>query len=456
MPQRTFPISFPLPPTQHFPYQSPPKPERRPETAMSGSKSKISPTGYKMADTSILTPEEEQWVKDRWGSEHHFLQAYGLNIYKEEDREEGRAITRGLMRQESHSGIAKDRGWFKQYADFQTFVARPEPYGRLEVIGIGKVELPVRRCQQDPTAHGTLHLLAVLHAPDAPFNTICEPILKDLYFLPSHQPPWLGFGAAGELTTWNGYPAAYFERYPFHDLNVLVLSPPPLGPSTRRSVLTAQSREMLPVHWPKWEQNRWRLGDDEEYLKEENDSKDSSLSPCEELMPSTQDGNQEGERFTSWATEDAYVRQASASAEEIYALEEFHGLPGPQSQPMDVTDDRESVPEEQDSGSIQAESLDEPLNDNTGRYLEEHASRSNLVDHHFNSEELEYIRDIWGGAMTCIHSLGLRFYVDEDCMEAKSRVKTFMSQRLARERTFAPSLEEVMGIESQLNLHSNS
>jgi hypothetical protein len=68
---------------------------------MSTSKSKM-PTGYKMADTSTLTPEEEQWVKDHWGSEHHFLQAYGLNIYKEEDREEGRAITRGLMKQESH------------------------------------------------------------------------------------------------------------------------------------------------------------------------------------------------------------------------------------------------------------------------------------------------------------------------------------------------------------------
>ncbi|KAI6790584.1 hypothetical protein KC363_g5869 [Hortaea werneckii] len=32
-----------------------------------------------------------------WGDEFHFLQAYGLNIHKEEDREEGRSIARAII-----------------------------------------------------------------------------------------------------------------------------------------------------------------------------------------------------------------------------------------------------------------------------------------------------------------------------------------------------------------------
>ena len=56
-----------------------------------------------MADTSPYTTEEKQWLKKHWGGEFHMLQAYGLSIHKEDDREEGRAITRGLMRQDAHS-----------------------------------------------------------------------------------------------------------------------------------------------------------------------------------------------------------------------------------------------------------------------------------------------------------------------------------------------------------------
>ncbi|KAK0611623.1 hypothetical protein B0T14DRAFT_571498 [Immersiella caudata] len=61
------------------------------------------PTGYKSADTSTPTPEEKEWAKEHWGSEHDFLEAYGLDIFKEEDRAVGRAIVRTLMKQESHS-----------------------------------------------------------------------------------------------------------------------------------------------------------------------------------------------------------------------------------------------------------------------------------------------------------------------------------------------------------------
>ncbi|KAL8927868.1 MAG: hypothetical protein Q9172_001168 [Xanthocarpia lactea] len=44
-----------------------------------------------------LTKSEKTWLKDNFADEFHFLRAYELSIYEEEDREEGRRILRKLM-----------------------------------------------------------------------------------------------------------------------------------------------------------------------------------------------------------------------------------------------------------------------------------------------------------------------------------------------------------------------
>ena len=51
--------------------------------------------------------EERQWLKQRFGNEYSFLRRYGLSIYEEEDRAEGRAIVRAFM-QEDDSGDERD------------------------------------------------------------------------------------------------------------------------------------------------------------------------------------------------------------------------------------------------------------------------------------------------------------------------------------------------------------
>lgn len=43
------------------------------------------------------TDAEKEWLKGNFKNEYTFLQRYGLSIYKEEDREEGRAILRALI-----------------------------------------------------------------------------------------------------------------------------------------------------------------------------------------------------------------------------------------------------------------------------------------------------------------------------------------------------------------------
>ncbi|KAK4445054.1 hypothetical protein QBC34DRAFT_441962 [Podospora aff. communis PSN243] len=218
---------------------------------MSTTKSKM-PTGYKMADTSTLTPEEEQWVKDHWGSEHHFLQAYGLNIYKEEDREEGRAMTRGLMKQD----VAKDRRWFRDYFALPTATVITTPHGDLKAVGRGRILFPVRRSKDSPRSNGVLHLFDAFHVPDAPFNIIC-PQLVDLYLRRCSRYFWPASGVSGELVNARGRAAAYCEKYPFYEVYVLILSYPPYGPRTGQSTLDAQSKETLPMRWPRSEQEKW-------------------------------------------------------------------------------------------------------------------------------------------------------------------------------------------------------
>lgn len=44
-----------------------------------------------------LTSDEREWLKKNWGSEFYFLRAYGLSIYKDEDRIEGREILKAFM-----------------------------------------------------------------------------------------------------------------------------------------------------------------------------------------------------------------------------------------------------------------------------------------------------------------------------------------------------------------------
>jgi hypothetical protein len=43
------------------------------------------------------TDAEKAWLKKNYKDEYHFLQQNGLSIYKDEDREDGRALGRSLM-----------------------------------------------------------------------------------------------------------------------------------------------------------------------------------------------------------------------------------------------------------------------------------------------------------------------------------------------------------------------
>ncbi|KAK2804880.1 hypothetical protein FQN50_006385 [Emmonsiellopsis sp. PD_5] len=49
------------------------------------------------------TEAEKRWLKTHYDGEFHFLQTQGLNIHKDEDREEGRSIVRAMMEKDSET-----------------------------------------------------------------------------------------------------------------------------------------------------------------------------------------------------------------------------------------------------------------------------------------------------------------------------------------------------------------
>jgi hypothetical protein len=49
------------------------------------------------------TAEEKAYLKEQFGGEYRMLREQGLSIYKESDREEGRAIMRAFMEQDKQS-----------------------------------------------------------------------------------------------------------------------------------------------------------------------------------------------------------------------------------------------------------------------------------------------------------------------------------------------------------------
>jgi hypothetical protein len=53
------------------------------------------------ADGEPYTSAEKAWLKRAFGGQFKFLMAYELSIYKDEDREEGRRISRVMIEQEA-------------------------------------------------------------------------------------------------------------------------------------------------------------------------------------------------------------------------------------------------------------------------------------------------------------------------------------------------------------------
>ncbi|PMB67935.1 hypothetical protein BM221_006110 [Beauveria bassiana] len=137
---------------------------------------------------------------------------------------------------ESNAHRAKDRSWFGD--DYQTISSalslqrRSSDSLQLEVIGIGTVELPVKRRPdaRGAQSHGVLRLRNVLHVPSGLCNVVGGKALLAADYLVRRGP---GGGGIREISDKNGGAVAYLHqpnaRLGGRHLQVR-LSGPPIGP----------------------------------------------------------------------------------------------------------------------------------------------------------------------------------------------------------------------------------
>lgn len=122
-----------------------------------------------------------------------------------------------------------------------------------QVVGIGTVELPVKRSPTatGPQAHGILRLRNVLHIPTSICNVIGRPIQED-YDIDT------GFGVPdtmGTIIDKQGGTVAYFD--PNGTLFEVVLSGPPVGPRVGPTPFDPSAGYMINVQWADSEREKW-------------------------------------------------------------------------------------------------------------------------------------------------------------------------------------------------------
>lgn len=147
--------------------------------------------------------------------------------------------------------VAIDKPMFKTYTTFDSYVLSLADYRKIEVKGIGSVEIRIR-CKQDSKSERTIMLENVLHIP----SWLCN-IFSDVYFMPlrTFEHVWTESGVNfmiredDKLQHWG-----YTES--FRGLDRLVLGRRHDG---RSPMLEDKDREVYAVNvvWPRSQQDEW-------------------------------------------------------------------------------------------------------------------------------------------------------------------------------------------------------
>jgi hypothetical protein len=126
---------------------------------------------------------------------------------------------------------------------------------RLEVAGIGDVELPVHLHPErsGPNAHGKFRLRNVVHVPGSLCNIVGGPSDDDYAGM---QFGGLGdSGKNGQLTGSGGRRLAYLHRS--GGFFIIKLSAPPIGPVVGESPFREGGGYLIHAFWPESEHARW-------------------------------------------------------------------------------------------------------------------------------------------------------------------------------------------------------
>ncbi|KAK4459477.1 hypothetical protein QBC42DRAFT_274406 [Cladorrhinum samala] len=330
----------------------------------------------------------------------------------------------------SNVHVARDREWFVEYHPWKTTVA-----GRLgdamDVIGIGVVEVPVKRSprRSGPTAHGKLRLHNVLHAPSGICNILGSPATGD----------YAGFkfgasedGSQGAIVDANDRQIAYLVNPQYSGLLVLRLSGPPVGPVVGPSRFEKGAMYMIGVTWTDAERQKWRAHQKDQSGRQQQSGGESQparqVAHMGGVRVVARPGSSSRQGFTRATSPEPYTTHEKGWLKQHYGGEfkflQVHGLSIYKDEDREegrrivraiLAQDRDEDEDDDDDG----EDEDEPSE-------KEWNPEGHFADHHFSESELEFIEGGWGSSANFMSSFDLKFYNDEDCSEAKAIVRGLM------------------------------
>ncbi|RTE67980.1 hypothetical protein BHE90_017643, partial [Fusarium euwallaceae] len=292
----------------------------------------------------------------------------------------------------SNVHAAKDRSWFgADYTPLNSMVGHLMGGIQTPVVGIGTVELPVKRSPRatGPRSHGILRLRDVLHVPTGICNVIGSPILDeyDIHTGSSMQ------NIKGTIIDKQGRTVAYFE--PRGKFLQVRLSGPPVGPRVGTTPFDPSAMYWINVRWADSEREKWEASHASKALQQ------AEVGPL--------------------STEEKQLLKKHWGGE--FRFLASHGLN------INKEDDREEgriILRAILAGS-DGDDSDDSDNSDIGRdYPNDDRPEGQLADSYFDADELKFIKKHYGDSLTFMFSFGLKFYKTEDCEEAKSIVSSMM------------------------------
>ncbi|KAK3347277.1 hypothetical protein B0T25DRAFT_572348 [Lasiosphaeria hispida] len=297
--------------------------------------------------------------------------------------------------------VAADRAWFASYTPFETYTTSYLSGSRMQSVGIGDVELPVRvhPKRHGSRAHGTLHLHNVLHVPTSNCNILGGPGTGG-DFMASFSLGSMDDGTTGHISDANGRRIAYF--YKVCGLYAVKLSGPPVGPVLAPSRLQKDCHYMIQAFWPDTERERWAA-----IQSGQNDPKSAPYTDKEkEWLKEHFDGEfhfLQMYGLSIFKDEDREEgKQIARTMMTLDAGDHQHDQENKRDVDSSESDDNESAAESDD--------------------FQDH-----MVDYLFTEAQLEFIEKGWGDALTFMYAFGLKFYDNDDCEEAKSLIRGLMA-----------------------------
>ncbi|KAG9757716.1 hypothetical protein KCU73_g4264, partial [Aureobasidium melanogenum] len=298
----------------------------------------------------------------------------------------------------SNVHVATDRAWFTSYTPYRTKV-RPMPGAEpsVEIYGIGTVVLPTRTYREGK-AHkpsGELILRHVLHAPHSHANIFAMSREPDLN---------IPLSPDVESITRGGSSKVIGLIVPLKAWKLWLKGQP-----QKQSVLDSDAMYYIHATWPEEEIAKYNRFITES--KAENASKpnhDASLTAEEKEFLKKHYGNE----FKFLMSYGLSIHKEEDREEGRSILRALMSKSDDEAAPLEDSDDDQSV----ESNDFLAEIERDPT--------------SHVADYKFSAEQLDFIKARYGHSGNFMLSCGLKPFDDDDCDEAVSIIKTFMSERV--------------------------